>query len=87
MPNCILLIAEPDGPFQNKTWYPYGFPPFQAHAVKSLKPLLVCGTVKTHWLISCQGVLEPVPTRLQLLHVQEFCEPIVNHNDINWLNT
>lgn len=28
-------------------------------------------------------MLVPAPTRLQLLHVQGFCKPVVKHNDIN----
>lgn len=83
MPSCILLILRSGGPFQNKTWCHYGFPPLQAHPVKSSRQILVCDVMKTYWLIFCSGMLEPAPTRLQLLHVQGFCKPVVKHNDIN----
>jgi len=83
MPSCILLIARSDGPFQNKMWYHYGFPPLQAHADKSSRQIPVCDIMKTYWLISCSGMPGPALTRLQLLHVQEFCKPVVKHNAMN----
>lgn len=56
---------------------------FQAHAVKSLRQLMVCEIMENYWSIACSDALDSALPKLQSLHVQEFCKPIVKQNSIN----